>query len=175
MASNEISSRVDMAEDLFPSLERDYDWNRIDFRAYKGVDVCGALSANSKLKSSSIGFQTFDFLWMETKKQKTDPFEMLAQLFLTAKPIIDKGHMPPKFFACYDTETIAIVSCLDSLAVFSANDMNWTETASSPSEKTAAIMKRILDGKLIVFKTRDRKTIKDWVKSNYQAPGHNFP
>ena len=77
MSANEISLRVNMALELFPDLDYEFDWNRIDFRAYKGM---------------------FDFLWMETKRQKTDPFIMLAQLFLTAKPIFDKGHLPPKFF-----------------------------------------------------------------------------
>ena len=103
--------------------------------------------------------------WAESKKGFYDKWLMLAQLFLTIKPRIDKAELPPIFIGCFDTQNITFIEFHHAQEVFQTNDFNWKERPSAVSPKTAAKVKRILDGKEITFRWReDKPVIKEFLK-----------
>lgn len=105
--------------------------------------------------------------WAESKKGFYDKWLMLAQLFLTIKPRIDKAELPPIFIGCFDSQDITFVEFHHAQEVFQTNDFNWNERPSAVSPKTAAKVKRILDGKEITFRWLDDKdAVKEFIKIN---------
>lgn len=105
--------------------------------------------------------------WAESKKGFYDKWLMLAQLFLTIKPRIDKAELPPPFFGCFDAQEITFVESHYAQEVFQTNDFNWNERPSSVSPKTAAKVKRLLEGKEITFRwSEDKATVKEFIKNN---------
>ena len=105
--------------------------------------------------------------WAESKKGLYDKWLMLAQLFLTIKPRIDKADLPPIFIGCFDSKDITFVEFHHAQEVFQTNDFNWNERPSAVSPKTAAKIKRILDGKEITFRwLEDKDAVKEFVKRN---------
>lgn len=105
--------------------------------------------------------------WAESKKGNYDKWLMLAQLFLTIKPRIDKEGSRPRFIGCFDEQDITFVEFHYAEEVFRTNDFNWNEKPSSVSPKTAAKVKRILDGKEITFRwSEDKATVKEFIKNN---------
>lgn len=106
--------------------------------------------------------------WAESKKGNYDKWLMLAQLFLTIKPRIDKAELPPIFIGCFDAQDITFVEFHHAQDVFQTNDFNWNERPSAVSPKTAAKIKRILDGKEITFRwLEDKDAVKEFVKKIY--------
>lgn len=105
--------------------------------------------------------------WAESKKGFYDKWLMLAQLFLTIKPRIDKADLPPIFIGCFDSQDITFVEFHHAQEVFQTNDFNWNERPSAVSPKTATKVKRILDGKEITFRWLDDKdAVKEFIKIN---------
>lgn len=103
--------------------------------------------------------------WAESKKGFYDKWLMLAQLFLTIKPRIDKAELPPIFIGCFDTQNITFIEFHHAQEVFQTNDFNWNERPSAVSPKTAAKVKRILDGKEITFRWReDKSAVREFLK-----------
>lgn len=105
--------------------------------------------------------------WAESKKGLYDKWLMLAQLFLTIKPRIDKAELPPNFIGCFDARDITFVEFHNVQDVFQTNDFNWNERPSAVSLKTAAKVKRILNGKEITFRWgEDKDAVKEFIKRN---------
>ena len=105
------------------------------------------------------------FYWAESKKGIYDKWLMLAQLFLTIKPRIDKAELPPIFIGCFDEQDITFIEFHHAQEVFQTNDFNWNERPSAVSLKTAAKVKCILEGKEITFRWReDKSAIKEFLK-----------
>ncbi len=103
--------------------------------------------------------------WAESKRNVYDKWLMLAQLFLTIKPRIDKAELPPIFIGCFDGQDITFVEFHHAQEIFQTNDFNWNERPSAVSPKTAAKVKQILDGKEVTFRWReDKSTVEEFLR-----------
>ena len=154
---NEISLRVSMSERFFSKTHfprREFGWHRIDL---------------------VVGDLLQDFAWIETKRADCDEATMFAQLILTAKQILNKGVLPPRYLATYDTKDFAFLEFKDILPVFSLNDMNWTETPSRPSAKTIATIGRLIAGKMTTFEVQDERSIRAFIQRNHYAVDQKLP
>jgi len=141
---NEMTSRVAFADAIAPKFERKYDADRVDIKLSYGL---------------------YDIAWIETKRADTDEALMFAQLILTAKPLLDRGTLPPMLLGTFDTKDIAFVRFADVLPVFAINDINWKETPSSPSEKTVAAVRDAVAGKVRLFPATDTAAVREWLNS----------
>jgi len=143
-SQNEMTARVAFADAIAPKFEKRYDADRVDIKLAYGL---------------------YEIAWIETKRADTDEARMFAQLILTAKPLLERGALPPMLLGTYDTKDVAFVRFADVLPVFALNDINWNETPSAPSEKTIAAVRNSVAGKIRLFPAADLDAVRDWLNS----------
>jgi hypothetical protein len=139
-----MTSRVAFADAIAPKFQKRYDDDRVDIKLAYGL---------------------YEIAWIETKRAGTDEARMFAQLILTAKPLLERGALPPMLLGTYDTKDIAFVKFADVLPVFALNDINWNETPSSPSAKTIAAVRASVANKIKLFPATDTADVRDWLNS----------
>jgi hypothetical protein len=146
-----MTSRVAFANAIAPKLEKSYDAGRIDIKLSHGL---------------------FEIAWIETKRANTNEARMFAQLILTAKPLLDRGTLPPMLLGTYDTADVAFIRFADVLPIFTLNDINWNETPSSPSPKTIKAINALITGKIKLFKASNLEAVRDWLNSGTLTIGY---
>jgi len=131
------------------------------------------------------------YIWMETKKSKTDYYIMLVQLLLTIKKPYDKNeYIVPNYIGCFDTEQIVFVPMKLLQKVMHENDIKWNITPSNTKDeyflrilnKLKYKLHGIKDVKIFFFGINDDE-IKDFIQKNvykgvtenkFQITEHNF-
>ena len=131
------------------------------------------------------------YVWMETKKSKTDHYIMLVQLLLTIKKPYDKNeYIVPNYIGCFDTEQIIFVPMKLLQEVMHDNDIKWNITPSNTKDeyflkiqnKLKYKLHGIKDVKIFSFDSNDDE-IKDFIQQNvykgvtenkFQITEHNF-